>query len=320
MNSFTLVTNMIAWLLFMDIQPQDSSVLEKQLLLEKRAIVEIKRIPASKLDAELPGLSFAAWFEKVVGPGAEVIWQLSECGERQEAAPYSARDMRACIEANTILPDGRKVIVMIAVGTFNKGMSGAPAFNFGVIEQKGDLRLIQRLRDLPKHRSASHVSLAINPTVNLPDVGALKIGLAANNTPVTLLGAWSDSDLSQAVTIEEQLPAPPRPKPASASEGLETVTEVLKVLGAISWGSVIKKTQPRYPTRAKRVNASGPVKVQITIAEDGKVIVAKAVSGHPLLLEAAEEAARQWVFKPAALNGVPVKTETILVFVFTVPQ
>jgi protein TonB len=88
----------------------------------------------------------------------------------------------------------------------------------------------------------------------------------------------------------------------------------------VDWGDVLKKAQPRYPAQAKRVNASGPVNVQIIISESGRVIEAKATSGHPLLREAAVMAARQWVFRPAILNGVPVKTETVLVFVFTAPQ
>ena len=82
MNSFAVVTAVIACLLFLNTQSQNPSVLEKRLLLEKRALVDTKRLLASDLDTELPRLSFADWFEKVVGPGAGVIWQLSECGER----------------------------------------------------------------------------------------------------------------------------------------------------------------------------------------------------------------------------------------------
>jgi protein TonB len=94
----------------------------------------------------------------------------------------------------------------------------------------------------------------------------------------------------------------------------------VKSPGLVSWGDAIKKAQPQYPAKAKRVNASGPVDVQITISAGGLVTVAKAISGHPLLREAAEEAARQWVFKPATLNGVPVETQIVLTFVFKVPQ
>jgi TonB family protein len=83
---------------------------------------------------------------------------------------------------------------------------------------------------------------------------------------------------------------------------------------------VIKKAQPRYPPGAKRFNISGPVDVQVTISEAGSVIEAKAISGHSLLRGAAENATRQWVFKPATLNGVPVETQIVLTFVFKVPR
>jgi outer membrane biosynthesis protein TonB len=49
------------------------------------------------------------------------------------------------------------------------------------------------------------------------------------------------------------------------------------------------------------------------------VTEAGAIGGHPLLRGAAEEAARQWVFKPTMLKGVPVETQVVLTFVFKVP-
>ena len=98
------------------------------------------------------------------------------------------------------------------------------------------------------------------------------------------------------------------------------ITEGLKVLGAVSWGGVISKAQPRYPPSAKRFNISGPVNVQVTISEAGRVTEAKAISGHPRLRGAAEEAARQWVFKPATLKGVAVQTQIVLTFIFKAPQ
>jgi TonB family protein len=322
MNSFAVVTTVIAWFLLLNTRPQNPSVLEKRLLLEKRALVDTKRLLASDLDTELPRLSFADWFEKVVGPGAGVIWQLSECGERAEVLPDATGDMRACVEANAMLLDGRRVILMVAVGTFKKGMAGAPTFYFGVIEQGGELRLVRRLRDLPGQLSAPPGSLADGHAVKLPDADIPKAGLAPNNLPVVLLEAWSDGELGQSITIEAPPPpqAPGRPKAASSGDSLEAPGEGLKVLGAVLWGGVIKKAQPRYPLSAKRFNISGPVDVQVTISEAGSVIEAKAISGHPLLRGAAENATRQWLFKPATLNGVPVETQIVLTFVFKVPQ
>jgi len=129
----------------------------------------------------------------------------------------------------------------------------------------------------------------------------------------------------------EAPPPPVKPQPSAATSRAEDqeVSEkpgpaasngAPKPSGVVSWGDAITKVQPRYPANARRVNASGSVDVQVTISEEGRVIEAKAISGHPLLRDAAVEAARQWVFKPAILNGVPVKTEMVLTFAFTPPR
>ena len=47
--------------------------------------------------------------------------------------------------------------------------------------------------------------------------------------------------------------------------------------------------------------------VQVTVDENGYVISAHAVSGHPLLQAAAVAAARQAKFPPTLLMGEPVK-------------
>jgi protein TonB len=294
------------------------------------AVSDTQRTLASVLDAELPRLSFAEWFGKVVGPSAGVVWQLGECGERGEDSLQATGDIRACVEANAMLADGRRVILMFAVGTFKKGAVGAPTFHFGVIDQAGDLHTVRRLRDLPKQLLAPK-GLTYRPAVKLPQLNIPNIRLSANNAQVDLAPAWGWDAFGRA--IEEPPPAPPPAGPAlsnatsgaehhAASEepGRPAAGGEAKLLGSVSWGDVIKKSQPRYPPQAKRVNAAGPVNVQITISETGRVIEAKATSGHPLLRNAAVEAARQWVFKPAILNGSPVKTETVLVFVFTAPE
>jgi protein TonB len=59
------------------------------------------------------------------------------------------------------------------------------------------------------------------------------------------------------------------------------------------------------------------VRIQVTISEEGRVIEAAALDGHPLLREAALQAARQWVFNPTNLSGVPVKVQGVLTFNFT---
>ncbi len=76
----------------------------------------------------------------------------------------------------------------------------------------------------------------------------------------------------------------------------------------------ISKAAPSYPDEAKMAGASGAVTVQITIDEEGNVIEAKAVSGHPLLRAPSVEAVRRWKFSQTFLSGRPVMvTGTVIV-------
>ena len=75
--------------------------------------------------------------------------------------------------------------------------------------------------------------------------------------------------------------------------------------------------KPLYSQAAQMVRAQGDVSVQITIDEHGKVISAKAVSGHAMLKGAAEKAAWSARFTPTLLSNVPVKVTGVIVYKFT---
>ena len=111
-------------------------------------------------------------------------------------------------------------------------------------------------------------------------------------------------------------PPPPTSDPPTSETGAETPKK-LNVSGGVLLGNAIKRVQPPYPPIAKAARASGPVQVQITIGETGEVIEASVINGHPLLRDAALQAARQWLFVPTELSGVPVKVQGILNFNFT---
>src|SRR6266540_486479 len=107
-------------------------------------------------------------------------------------------------------------------------------------------------------------------------------------------------------------PPPPKPEPTATP-----VPRKLTVSGGVLQGKAINKIQPPYPPIAKAARASGAVQVQVTISEDGRVIEAAVMNGHPLLRDAALQAARRWTFQPTELSGVPVKVQGILTFNFT---
>ncbi|MCI0663657.1 MAG: energy transducer TonB [Acidobacteria bacterium] len=323
-HGFIIITT---WCLFFNPLLQDPS---EKLSLSDKHVAETKRILASELDAALPKLPFENWFGKTVGREAGVIWQLSECGERLDVPSDSTDDMRACTEANAILPDGRKVVVMILVGTFKKGMARAPEFYYGVIEQQEELYMFRQLRDLPRLlQSPDSLVTRVRLPVVLP-----KVAMDDKYRVTAGLPEWIGEQPDQLIK-QEELPPPPSQgirtqqsvavptsdnQIVSMEPGLNTTTGPPKLTGSVLWGDAITKVQPRYPANAKRVMASGRVEVQVTISKDGRVIAAKAISGHPVLHDAAVEAARQWVFKPATLNGVPVETLMVMTFEFKSPQ
>jgi protein TonB len=79
---------------------------------------------------------------------------------------------------------------------------------------------------------------------------------------------------------------------------------------------VISLPQPIYPAIAKQIRAQGAVVVQILVDENGKVLTAQPVSGHPTLLFAAKEAALRARFTPTVLNGAPVKIQGVITYNF----
>lgn len=92
------------------------------------------------------------------------------------------------------------------------------------------------------------------------------------------------------------------------------------VSGGVLQGSANKRVQPVYPAVAKAAKAAGTVQVQVKIDETGNVSEAQAINGHPLLRDAAVEAARQWQFKPTELSGAAVKVQGILTFNFVLQE
>ncbi len=99
----------------------------------------------------------------------------------------------------------------------------------------------------------------------------------------------------------------PRPSPPVVTKN---------VPGGVLNGKAIELPQPPYPPAAFAVHASGTVSVQVLIDEDGHVVSANAVSGHPLLRSAAVQAAHSARFSPTLLGGQPVKVSGVINYNF----
>ena len=98
---------------------------------------------------------------------------------------------------------------------------------------------------------------------------------------------------------------------ASTTEG--------SIAGGVLNGKAIALPRPVYPAIARAAHASGTVLVQVVIDEEGNIISAHAVSGHPLLQAASVAAAREAKFTPTTLSGQPVKVTGVIQYNFVAP-
>jgi len=50
--------------------------------------------------------------------------------------------------------------------------------------------------------------------------------------------------------------------------------------------------------------------LEAVIGKDGSIQNLRVITGHPLLIKAAQDAVSQWRYKPTMLNGEPVEVVT----------
>jgi periplasmic protein TonB len=104
-------------------------------------------------------------------------------------------------------------------------------------------------------------------------------------------------------------PAPPKPN----------VTRT-RVGGAVQAAKLVNKVQPQYPPLARQTRISGTVKLHAIIGKSGTVEQLQVVSGHPLLVQSALDAVKQWRYQPTLLNGEPVEVDTEIDVIFSLAQ
>jgi TonB family protein len=109
------------------------------------------------------------------------------------------------------------------------------------------------------------------------------------------------------------------PPPPPAATPKPEIPKVLKVSQGVLTSKVLNLPRPNYPPLAKQIHLQGSVSIQVLIDEHGKVVSAKALSGHQVLVNAAEAAALQARFSPTLLSGQPVKVSGVIIYNFVLP-
>ena len=125
--------------------------------------------------------------------------------------------------------------------------------------------------------------------------------------PSTL--AVANSDTRELANLSSAPVGVPRPSP-----------QVLKISQGVSEGLVLKKVAPKYPAQAIQLRIQGAVQMQATISKEGNITNVKVLTGDSLLSRAAQDAVKQWKYKPYYLNGEPVEIQTLITVNFKLPN
>jgi protein TonB len=82
--------------------------------------------------------------------------------------------------------------------------------------------------------------------------------------------------------------------------------------GNVQQANIIEQVRPVYPPLAKQARIQGVVVLEAVIGKDGTIQNLRVITGHPLLIQAAQNAVGQWRYKPTMLNNEPVEVVTTI--------
>jgi TonB family protein len=127
----------------------------------------------------------------------------------------------------------------------------------------------------------------------------------SNSVKVDMQSGYSP-DAGQAASTSA---APETPQPAIAAQVSVSPDVAAHVAHSVA---------PSYPLLAKQMKVQGAVVLQALIDKGGKIQNLRVLSGPTILAAAAEEAVKQWRFKPYYQGGAPVETEARVSVNFTI--
>jgi TonB family protein len=161
----------------------------------------------------------------------------------------------------------------------------------------------------PVERIEKSIYVSAHPSLKADEVNRVVDEIKdAGANPVIILTEKEFEEKFGWLEIRPSAPAPRRPISGTFRGGL--------LHAGVLNGMAINLPKPPYPAVARSAHVSGSVRVSVLIDENGNVISATAVSGHPFLRAASVEAARGARFGPTLHGGKPVKVSGVLVYNF----
>jgi protein TonB len=136
--------------------------------------------------------------------------------------------------------------------------------------------------------------------------------------PATSGGGGGGFDFSGIFNnIGRPLPVVRPPEPRATSAPPKEPPKPIRIrIGTVDPAKLLVSVKPVYPPLARTAGISGTVEIEAVIGVDGRLAEVRVKRGHPLLIGAAVDAVKQWVYKPTYLNGHPVEVSTTIMVNF----
>jgi TonB family protein len=128
--------------------------------------------------------------------------------------------------------------------------------------------------------------------------------------------AAADEWVRKALAAKKPQAEPQMPQTQSAPGAPQRI----RIGGSVQESKLVNHVAPVYPPAAAQIRLAGVVHLDVIIGNTGRVSNVTVIGGHPLLVPAALEAVKQWVYQPTLLNGIPVEVVTQVDVYFPLPQ
>ena len=155
------------------------------------------------------------------------------------------------------------------------------------------------------------------PTATARPLGPVVVDAAAPSIEASALPQGVPSGIGLASLPRVIDVSPPPVAPPAAPRASE---KPRPVGGDVQAARLIRKVVPAYPSIARQARVSGTVRLIGIIARDGTIQRLEVESGPPLLVRAALDAVRQWIYRPTLLNGEAIEVIAPIDVIFTLSQ
>lgn len=132
-----------------------------------------------------------------------------------------------------------------------------------------------------------------------PGSSSVRVDLQPGNPPQPVTGAGVASDTETAANVT-----------TNAAERVPMSVDASQI--------VASPVRPNYPMLARQMRVQGSVILQALISKDGVIQNLRVVSGPHILASAAQDAVRQWHFKPHFQGSEAVETQAKITVNFTI--